>query len=166
MRESRISKYENQQGSSMIDFEELFKRSLFELRIDASPEYGAFSYKIEQNEQYYGDAKNLGIIIKQLLLNATQIYNSQRKNTYVELIVKVVNGKAIIEVKDEIKDTIARVSKNVLVGDSTTEKELLEMGLGYYIVRELVNQLDGQFAFRSNANNDIIITLVLPQITD
>ena len=163
MREGQISKYEKTDEKSFIDFEKLVRDSLFELRLDWNPDRPDLEYMIEQDEQFYGDAKSLGIIIKQLLLNTVKKDNSPDNNAYVKLIIRVRDRLAFIELKNEGDETIAKISKRVFQSDPVAKPELIEKGLGFYIVKELVTQLDGTFRIENDKTGENKITLILPQ---
>ena len=163
MSKGKIYKYKKQEDGTWIDFQKLVRDSLFDLRLDRQVGGPEVDYFIEQDEKFYGDAKSFGIIIKQLLLNTIKKDNSDGFNSYINLIVRVKESVAVIEVKDEGDEMLARISKRIFQSEQAQKPELIEKGLGLYIVRELVEQLKGTFRIETKKTGENIITLILPQ---
>lgn len=121
--------------------------------------------RVEQADPFSSDNHRIRVVLNNLVSNAFKYSSSHRRDSYIEVNVKVENQKAIIQVRDngmgigtnhieKIFDMFFRASE----GQGGT-------GLGLYIVKETLDKLQGSIHVVSEPGKGTCFVVTIPSVT-
>jgi PAS domain S-box-containing protein len=120
--------------------------------------------RVEQTDTFLSDNHRIRVVLSNLVSNAFKYSSSHRRDSYIEVNVKVENQKAIVQVRDnglgigknhieKIFDMFFRASE----GQGGT-------GLGLYIVKETLDKLHGSVHVVSELGKGTCFVVTIPSV--
>ena len=145
-----------------IDFEELVSSCL------AKVNYMPSSYAVEKNVSvnsripFYSDYRRLGNLLTNLISNAIKYCNSSRNDCYLNIAIETDEDQAQIAVEDNgigiDPDHIDKVFDMFYRASDDSKGS----GIGLYIVKEIVDKLNGTITVASELRKGTIFQITLP----
>ncbi len=118
--------------------------------------------KIDPYQSFIGDARRLAIIFSNLIANAIRYHNLKQDNPFIEIQVRVVHGKACIEVSDNGQG-IGKEHLDKIFGMFYRASEQTKgSGLGLYIVKEAITKLQGEIMVYSEPGKGTVFQVTIP----
>jgi PAS domain S-box-containing protein len=121
-----------------------------------------FTIEVDKGLSFNSDQKRVNVILKNLMFNAIKYQNFNRKNPFIKvkanedgnhLLISVQDNGAGIEpdIQDKVYDMFFRASE-----------KSSGSGLGLYIVKEMVDKLDGSIELKSEPDKGSEFIIRLP----
>ncbi len=118
--------------------------------------------KVHQSIIFRTDAVRMRTVLRNLISNALKYYNPLRSNPSVHIDIRVNSTHCAIQIKDNgigiAQEYKARVYDMFF---RATEKSS-GSGLGLYIVKSMIDKLNGQISFESTINVGTTFLLTIP----
>jgi PAS domain S-box-containing protein len=145
-----------------INFEEIIKETFDELRYMKNAELLKLIYNIEKQAIFYSDSLRLKVIFKNLLSNAIKYQNTNSERSFLRIDISIYekhaelrlddNGIGIPEkIRDKIFDMFFRGTE---LSDGS--------GLGLYIVKNVLEKMNGTIHIDSNEHKGSTIVIKIP----
>lgn len=105
-------------------------------------------YKLEINDKFslFSDKKRIRSILKNLIFNAVKYQNYDQTNPFIQIDAYNKGDEIIISVKDNGDGIDERIQNNIFDMFFRASEKSSGSGLGLYIVKEMVNRLDGSIS--------------------
>jgi PAS domain S-box-containing protein len=120
------------------------------------------SVHVKESGPFISDKRRIQVILNNLISNSLRFHNFNQPDPYLEINVETSVVSAKITVKDNgsgiNENHISRIYEMFYRG---TEKSR-GSGIGLYIVKEIVDRLDGTIKVESAVNSGTIFTVELP----
>ncbi|WP_108060217.1 sensor histidine kinase [Poseidonibacter lekithochrous] len=134
------------------------------IKPQAKDKHIKFVFEYEENIQFiYSDKQRIKQIVKNLLSNSLKFV----KEGTIELIVKDIDDKFIVTVKDNgigiEKKKLENIFDRFKQADTSTTRKYGGTGLGLAICKELSTLLNGSIDVQSEINIGTTFTLTLPK---
>jgi signal transduction histidine kinase len=150
-----------------IDFEEQVKVAINKSR-ELSLEYSDVesSVSVQENLNFYADIDVIAVIINNLVRNAFQFYDSDKRKSIVKITVNKYNDNLLIEIRDngigiEVDDT-----KDLFRMFSRFSGRNRTGGIGLFLVKTAVDKLNGKISVSKNSQDeDTVFIVELPYET-
>ncbi|UII26255.1 PAS domain-containing sensor histidine kinase [Fulvivirga maritima] len=157
---TRINYYES--NYERIDMQRLIWNMISEYTRD--PESKAIDWKVEVDESFYfySDEEKIEIILDQLIKNAVAFRDSTKAQSIIEITVMEQNDNVVITVFDNglgIEDKHIKLVCNLFYKASAVSSG---SGLGLFIVKEALDNLDGKLNIGSQIGVGSWITMEIP----
>lgn len=111
-----------------------------------------------------GDRQVIDTILGHLLENAIK-YSPAGGEVVVRALLDPAGGSVLVEVRDHgvgIEGDVERLLRPFVQADSRTTRRFGGVGLGLYIVRQLVDTLDGDFSARNELDGGATFSVAIP----
>jgi signal transduction histidine kinase len=111
-----------------------------------------------------GDRQVIDTILGHLLENAIK-YSPAGGEVVVRALLDPAGGSVLVEVRDHgvgIEGDVERLLRPFVQADSRTTRRFGGVGLGLYIVRQLVDTLDGDFSARNEPDGGATFSVAIP----
>ncbi len=146
-----------------VEFTNVLKATLRELETSRFPIQ--VSYAITQDLLFYNDRARVQTIIKNVLSNAFNYYNPNEANSCINVAISVSNTEAIITISDNgIGIEQNYLDKIFKIFYKATEYPK-GPGLGLYIVKVIVEKLEGRIHVESTVGQGSTFEIVIPNRT-
>lgn len=161
---SRNNRAEIQKQS--IDFQSVIENILeLQTQYDANHQIHNF-LTIKQEVSFFADAQRLAIALNNLISNAFRYHNPYQASSWIKIAVEVDIYKAVIAISDNgigiDKEHLPRIFEMFYrATDRTTGS-----GLGLYIVKEVVEKLQGTIKVDSVLGKGTTFTIEIPNLND
>ena len=144
-----------------IQFNTLLEEVFDQLKFDSDTEKVSYSVEINQDVEFYGDAKRLSIILSNLIANSIRYADLKKESPFVKILVNVGEEAASVKVTDNgigiPEDIQDRVFDMFFRADSTRSGS----GLGLYIVKETLTKMNGEIKVDSRQGEGTTFHLIL-----
>ncbi|MFN0201677.1 MAG: sensor histidine kinase, partial [Bacteroidia bacterium] len=159
---SRNSRMELQIGE--VSFEQLLAE-VFDFNAYKDP-YGKIQRKVNitQNIPFYSDNFRLKIILNNLIANALQYQDALKPRSFVEIKVEVNEKEAKIIIQDNGLGVDEAHLPNIFDMFYRANIKSVGSGLGLYIIREVLDKLNGEIEVQSTLGEMTVCTLHLPNL--
>ncbi len=151
---------------SEVNFRNLLSDFLKEFEFHKNIQKVQIKKKLEDEFVFYSDINRVREIIRILLSNALQFIDSNKKENKIFLKIQTKQDKCIIEVKDNgigIENMVkAKIFDMFYRGSEISEGA----GLGLYILKQIVNFLQGNIIVRSEDRKGTLFKVILPNKAD
>jgi len=144
----------------VINFEEEAKPILYE--------YGQLNksiiceLKVLQAAEFVTDVKRLRSILRNLIANSIKYYNPAQQSPFVRMSFIVETDKAIIEVQDNGIGIHPQYAEKVFAMFFRGTNRSSGSGLGLYIVKAMVEKLDGEITLTSLPEKGSTFKIIIP----
>ncbi len=129
---------------SEIDFKAMFEETI-EICSMQKPSI-EFTLKVDQEVLFFNDAFRVSIIIDNLLSNAVKYSNPAKENPRVNVLVKVDEYKAQVEIEDNGIGIVEEHLNNIFKMFFRSTSHVNGLGIGLYIVKEALARIGGDIS--------------------
>lgn len=147
---------------SPVDFNFLLEKALNNLKYLPGAEKVAVHVIVNQQKPFFSDKRRVEIILNNLISNSLRYYNPDTIAPFVEILVETNEARAEIRVTDNgcgiPEKHIPRVFEMFFRG----HEQSTGSGIGLYIVREIVDKLNGEIFFESADGKGTVFNLKIP----
>ena len=151
-----------ERDSQLIDFDELIRQVLEKLQY--LPGAIRIEKKIAVNSQcaFYSDRSRCLILFNNLLANAITYHNLQQTNPLILIKVEVAPEEAIVTIQDNGKGIDEKHVNDIFKMFYRASVNSNGSGLGLYIVKEILQKLNGSIEVTSTVNQGSSFTFSIP----
>jgi len=150
-------------GRDPINFKPLLENIFTDLQYIKKSTRVEKIIEVHNDELFITDERRLKIVLFNLISNAI-IYSATLREPWMKVIVQVKNGKAIIKVSDNGQGIAEEHLDRVFEMFYRASEEQAGSGLGLYIAKETVEQLNGTIEVTSAVGSGTIATIALPSL--
>jgi signal transduction histidine kinase len=118
--------------------------------------------QIEQQGDFYSDPYRLKVIVNNLISNAFKYARKEENNSEISIEAHISNACATISIKDNGIGIPEKQQSKIFDMFYRGTEISKGSGLGLYMVKEMVQKLNGTISVNSEANRFTSITFVLP----
>lgn len=118
-------------------------------------------FNLNVDVPFFSDGSRIGPALTNILSNAI-IYSNRERQSFVSMDIQVSAAEAVITIKDNGIGIQPEVMPKIYNMFYRGVEESRGAGLGLYIVKEIVNKLDGTITIDSTPGEGTTVTLVLP----
>ncbi len=145
-----------------IDFNAMIEKIIIDHKYNENFGKVRFSLDVKDNGPFLSDRKRIQIILNNFISNSIWFHNFNQDDPFVEITVKTSSVNAIISVKDNgIGIHEKHMPKLYDMFYRGTEKSK-GSGIGLYIVKEIVDKLNGSIQVQSSPESGTTFTVDLP----
>jgi PAS domain S-box-containing protein len=122
------------------------------------------STNISADFDFYSDSRSISVVLSNFLSNAIKYHDTTKPAPSIWVNIKTSREKAVIEIKDNgmgIKKRSQAKIYDMFYRDSTNE---MGSGIGLFIVKEIVNKLNGTIQLNSRPQKGTTFIITLPNI--
>jgi signal transduction histidine kinase len=149
-------------NTDCIDLEKLFWRVINNYQGDSNFKKIEFEVKALSNTEFFSDGDRLEIILDSLIRNCVHFMDANKVRSFVHVNIAIDSGYASIEIIDNgigIAQSHLDQIFNMFYKASLQSRGA---GLGLYIVKEGIEQLNGSISVESEAGFGSIFRITLP----
>ena len=117
---------------------------------------------IQQEGEFYGDVYRIGIVLKNVLLNAMQYQKPGRQDPYVGVSVKMEQDKAILEIEDNGIGIPEHELSKIFKIFGQVNGQSSGTGMGLYIVKEALARMNGEVSVVSKLGQGSKFIIIIP----
>jgi PAS domain S-box-containing protein len=121
-----------------------------------------FHLSIQQANRFYTDIKRFRIILRNLLSNAFKYFNPVEASPYVKLSIFTDAEKVTLEVEDNGMGIHPTFNEKIFEMFFRATTRSSGSGLGLYIVKSIVNKLNGSITVKSSIGQGSTFRVILP----
>jgi signal transduction histidine kinase len=147
---------------SPVDFSFLLEKTLNNLHYLPGIDRIEIRQKINQDVPFHSDKRRVEMILNNLVSNSLKFFNPAVANPYVEVIVQTSARQVMIRVEDNGRgipeDHVSRIFEMFFRG----YEQSTGSGIGLYIVKEIIEKLDGNIQVESVEGKGAVFTVTLP----
>lgn len=147
---------------SSIDFNFLLEKTINNLQYLPQVEKIDFRLKVNHNGMFCSDKRRVEVILSNLVSNSLKFFNPMEDKPFVEILVQVNSQHAIIRVEDNglgIPEAhLPRIFEMFFRG----YEQSTGSGIGLYIVKEIVEKLNGSIQVESTEGHGTVFTVKIP----
>ncbi|WP_338791529.1 transporter substrate-binding domain-containing protein [Bernardetia sp. MNP-M8] len=145
-----------------IHFDGFISQLIEEAKFVEGAEGVEFKKEITQEINFYSDTERLYIILECLIANSIEYKTQREKKSFVKISVRVTRMHASIIIEDNgqgiEEEQLDKVFEMFYRGNERSQGA----GLGLYVVKQTVDQLEGTLQLQSNYKTGSIFTLQIP----
>lgn len=157
---SRNSRMEME--SSEIQFEEIIKETLDNLKFVERADQIKVNIKLELSSKFYSDRTRIATIINNLLSNAFKYHRFDNNNPYLNVSISADDEKSIIVVEDN-GIGIEKVHLNYIFDMFYRASETsYGSGLGLYILKTAITKIKGKVEVQSELGQGTTFSITIP----
>lgn len=147
---------------SPIDFNFLMEKTINNLKYIPGSEKMDIRINVNENGIFLSDKRRVEIILNNLLSNSLKFCNPEVAQPYVEVTIHVSPSQALIRVEDNGRGIpsphLPRIYEMFFRGNEQSTGS----GIGLYIVREIIEKLNGTIQVESEEGKGSAFTVKLP----
>jgi PAS domain S-box-containing protein len=147
-----------------ISFEEVIHESLDQLRYMPEVKHIAISTEIEGTEEFYSDRKRISVLLNNILSNAIKYYNPKEAHPFIHIKVCQSAEEASLEVRDNGLGIAAEYLDKIFNMFFRATQAQSGSGLGLYIVKEIVDKMNGDLSVDSQEGKGSTFQFRLPNL--
>jgi len=145
-----------------IHLEEMIREIYFELSFMEHAKNIEVYIEIEEICPFYSDSNRLKVVFHNLISNAIKYSNPQEKNSYIAINGKVDHENAHLTIKDNGLGIKPEHMVRIFEMFYRAHQQATGSGLGLYIVKEVMDKLNGQISANSNSTGITTFELEFP----
>ena len=147
---------------SPVDFHFLLEKTINNLKYIPGSEKIDIRIKVKDEAQFLSDKRRVEIILNNLLSNSLRFFNPETDQPYVEVMIHSAPKQVLIRVEDNGRGIpgshLPRIFEMFFRGNELSTGS----GIGLYIVREIIEKLNGTIQVESEEGKGSIFTIKLP----
>jgi signal transduction histidine kinase len=147
-----------------VDFAHLVENSLEDHAFMNNAQHINKNIGINQYEKFISDPTRINVIINNLISNAIKYADLTKEQPEINVNVSVADNLATIEVTDNGVGIEEQHLDNVFVLFYRITSSTSGSGLGLYIVKEIVEKLNGYITINSKKGTGTSIKIILPDM--
>ena len=123
-----------------------------------------FKIEVDKDLSFNSDEKRVNVILKNLIFNAVKYQNFDQKNPFIKIMANEDGNHLLISVQDNGEGIDPDIQDKVYDMFFRASEKSSGSGLGLYIVKEMVNKLDGTIELKSDPDKGSEFTVRLPSM--
>lgn len=147
-----------------IKFEDILEQQLAEYKSKLTHDGISFALNINQNEVFYSDEAKVRVILNNIISNAYKFQKEEELHKKIDLSIKVHQGIALITITDNGIGIEKDHQKEVFNLFPRASHRNIGAGLGLYMVKESVDQINGQIQLESQINEGTVVEISIPNM--
>jgi PAS domain S-box-containing protein len=129
--------------SEKIDFAQMISESIDQLRYMPDVDNIRITTELQVEDEFYTDRKRLSVILNNLISNAIKYSNPQAAHPFIHIYVRQTPESASLEVRDNGMGIHQAHLDKIFNMFFRATKAQTGSGLGLYIVKEIIEKLQG-----------------------
>jgi len=121
---------------------------------------------VKQENTFFTDKQRLTIALNNLISNAFRYYNPYKQNPFINIVVEVSQKEAVLKIIDNgigiSKEHLPRIFEMFYRATNRT----VGSGLGLYIVKEVIEKLNGTIGVVSEIGKGTTFTIEIPNLQE
>lgn len=118
--------------------------------------------RVYQPYEFWGDLTRIRIILNNIISNAIKYRSRNKDYTYVNIEVNVGKDEAVISVKDNGEGISEEKLENIFQMFYRASESSEGSGLGLYIVKNVIDKMNGEIKVESIESEGTSFTVILP----
>ncbi|MEX2594476.1 MAG: hybrid sensor histidine kinase/response regulator [Anditalea sp.] len=149
-----------------INFEDILEKQLTEYKVKGLFDDIDLGIQVDQKEDFYSDDAKIRVILNNLISNAHKFQKEDEIHKKIDLAILVSNGVTLIKITDNGIGIEEKHQKDVFNLFHRATQKNVGSGLGLYMVKESVNQINGKIELKSKINEGTVIEVLLPSLKE
>ncbi len=121
---------------------------------------------VEPNILFISDFNRIRVLFQNLISNAIRYQNSHIDNPFLKINIELQDDKALIDISDNGKGIEQQHIDKVFEMFYRASHQSKGAGLGLYIVKEIVNKLEGNITVESSIDVGTKFTISIPNLNN
>ena len=117
---------------------------------------------ISDEIEFYSDKKRISIILNNLISNAIKYHNVAGANPIINITTTTSRDQAVIEIKDNGLGIPKEHLKSIFKMFYRVSSKIMGTGIGLFVVKEIVEKIDGKITVTSEENKGTTFSVILP----
>ncbi len=147
-----------------IDFKSIIDEVVDNLRFMEGAGRIEIYKEIEYTTEFRSDQKRISVILNNLFSNAIKYHNLNQKKPYVSVNVRMIEGYAEIKLTDNGEGIAAENHDKIFEMFFRASERNVGSGLGLYIVKEIIDKLNGTISFESTPGAGTTFIVRIPNV--
>ncbi|SMC39680.1 PAS domain S-box protein [Cellulophaga tyrosinoxydans] len=149
-------------ASEKIDFHSLVQDSLESFWYLENRSQINIHVNITDTLAFYSDKKRISIILNNLISNAIKYHNVAGSNPIININITTTKDQGIIAIKDNGLGIPQEHLKSIFKMFYRVSSKIMGTGIGLFVVKEIVEKIDGKITVESEENKGTTFTVILP----
>jgi PAS domain S-box-containing protein len=153
-------------ASNLIDFKEIAREVFESLKYSKGAEKISFNMEIQNPDgiQFFSDKSRLHVIFNNLVSNAIKYHDYEKDNLFVNVEARISHQKSLILISDNGQGIPSRYQKKIFDMFYRASHNSTGSGLGLYIVKEMIEKLDGKIWLESKEGEGSTFFIEIPNL--
>jgi PAS domain S-box-containing protein len=134
-----------------IDFEKLVNESFENFRFISGTEKIKFHIDLNEEAPFYNDRQRINILINNLISNAIKYHRLNQDNPFIKVVIKCDARTCSLLIEDNGEGISKEYQQKVFDMFYRASEKSVGSGLGLYIVKEILNKIDGKLKLISKS---------------
>jgi signal transduction histidine kinase len=147
---------------SPVDFNFLLEKTINNLKYIPGFEMIDIRLNVQGDALFLSDKRRVEIILNNLLSNSLRFYNPDAAQSFVDVMIQTTAKQVLIRVKDNGIGIPAKHLPRIFEMFFRGYEQSTGSGIGLYIVREIVEKLNGTIRVESEEGKGSAFTITLP----
>jgi signal transduction histidine kinase len=160
--------YKNSRGDLIIkeiNLEGIVRKSFEQLKFVKNFDAIRKEISVHQQAEFHSDEYRLSVIILNLLSNAVRYTDDLKEDKFIEVVLNITNEYARVEVIDNGIGIPVEISPRIFDMFYRGTQKSQGAGLGLYIVKEMIEKLNGTISVASENNVKTLVVVEIPNHT-
>ena len=149
---------------SPVDFN-LLIREIFEDVRHISPEKITLELNIKQDIPFYSDSNRISTLIKNIISNSVKYRKKSVNNSYININILITSEEAVLRFEDNGEGIEAIHQDRIFDMFYRASNSAPGTGLGLYICKEILHNIDGTISLDSVAGKGSVFTVTIKNKT-
>ena len=145
---------------SEVDFKTLISEIFEDVR-HISPEKITLELNIKQDHPFYSDSNRISTLIKNIISNAVKYRKKGTVNSFININILVTPSEALLRFEDNGEGIDEIHQERIFEMFYRASNSAPGTGLGLYICKEILNNIDGSITLDSVAGEGSVFTVTL-----
>lgn len=147
-----------------INFTDLVKEIFIDLGYSRIPDGVRIETKIIEKVPFYSDSERIRVIFSNLLSNAFKFSDLEKAESVISVVVKTDSKSSHIKVTDNGEGIHESLLPRIFDMFYRAANDSRGAGLGLYVVKEVVNKLEGKIKVNSKPGEGTSIEIEIPNM--
>ena len=148
-----------------IDFHDLIDDVLESLWYLKNIRGITFVKEVKNDVPFISDKKRVMVLLNNLVSNAIKYHDMDKDNPTIWINIKTSRQNAIIEIKDNGPGIEKEIQNKIFDMFYRVSSKVMGSGIGLYIVKEILNKLEGSISVESSPNKGSSFIITIPNKT-
>ncbi len=148
--------------SSQINFTDIVNECLESLKFMDNADRIKIELSTEEYYEFYNDENRLKIIFMNLISNAIKYHTLEQHNPFLKIRISTSKTGASIEIEDNGSGIEPSYHQKIFEMFFRASEKSFGSGLGLYIVKQVVDRLNGKISLKSEVNSGTTFSIILP----
>jgi signal transduction histidine kinase len=159
--------YKNARGElvvSEVNLAEIVHQSFEQLKFSKGFDAVKKEITFQQQTEFYSDEYRVSVVVSNLISNALKYFDNMKPERLIEVMVTINQNQAIIEVKDNGIGIPADSMVKIFDMFYRASERSQGAGLGLYIVKEMIERLQGSITVDSILGQQTLFRASIPNL--